>query len=122
MARILVIDDDPDVRKLIRILLESKDHTVTEAEDGEEGIRRITDDIDLVVTDINMPKIDGLELLLQIKRERPTLPIIAVSGEGALGGGINTWSADKLGADQIFRKPFDHEEFLKTVAKFTGKE
>ncbi len=78
MANILVVDDDEDVRLLLRALLEWHVHTVTEAEDGEMGIEATSESTDLIITDLQMPKVEGLDLILVLKKRNPELPIIAI--------------------------------------------
>ena len=115
MANILVVDDDEDVRLLLHTLLEGRGHAVTEAEDGEKGIEATSENTDLIITDIQMPKVEGLDLILVLKKRYPELPIIAISGTGQMAGAINTWSAEKTGADDAYTKPFDHTEMLSAV-------
>ncbi len=117
MANILVVDDDAYIRRLLRTLLEGAGHAVIEAEDGEQGIEATSESTDLIITDIQMPKVEGLDLILVLKKRYPELPIIAISGTGQMAGAINTWSAGKSGADDAYTKPFDHDEMLSAVAK-----
>ena len=111
----MVVDDDEDMRLLLRALLEEHGHAVTEAEDGEKGIEATSDSTDLIITDIQMPKVKGLDLILVLKKRYPELPIITNSGTGQMAGAINTWSAEKTGADDAYTKPFDHTEMLSAV-------
>ena len=78
IANILVVDDDEDMRLLLRALLEEHGHAVTEAEDGEKGIEATSESTDLIITDIQMPKVEGLDLILVLKKRNPELPIIAI--------------------------------------------
>ena len=121
MANILVVDDDEDVRLLLRALLEGHVHTVTEAEDGEMGIEATSESTDLIITDIQMPKVDALDLILVLKKRNPELPIIAISGAGQMAGAINTCSAEKTGADDAYTKPFDHIEMLSAVDRLLAQ-
>ena len=115
MPNILVVDDDEDVRLLLRALLEGHGHAVTEGEDGEKGIEATSESTDLIITDLQMPKVEGLDLILVLKKRNPELPIIAISRAGQMAGAINTWSAEKTGADDAYTKPFDHTEMLSAV-------
>lgn len=118
MAHILVIDDDEAVRRSMRRALELDGHTVLEAADGWEGLRRFGEaPVALVVTDILMPNREGIETIIELRRRSPTLPILAVSG-----GSLNTdregilMSADLLGASRVLAKPFAVSELREVVA------
>lgn len=115
MAKILVIDDEPRVRFLLKRLLESKGHSVAEAEDGNQAMWDVYGDSDLVITDIVMPEADGLEVLMAFKKRKPDLPVIAISGGGRVSGKIYTDTAKVMGADAVFVKPFDNDELVNTV-------
>jgi len=118
MARILIIEDDPEVRQLLQSLLVRAGHAVIEAADGREGIHLYrTNKPDLVVTDLIMPGQEGLETIVELHREFPDQKIIAISG-GSRDGKDNYLKAAQLcGADRIFRKPFDNSEFLAAVGE-----
>jgi CheY-like chemotaxis protein len=124
MARILVIDDDTTIRLSLKLALEDADHQVEEAADGQEGIDRFrANPVDLVVTDIFMPEKEGMELIHEIKRDRPETKIIAISGGGRMNPDDYLNIARRLGADRTLLKPFDIELLLDTVdglLKFCG--
>jgi CheY-like chemotaxis protein len=81
MAHVLVIDDDVDVRWVIRRAVQADGHTVSEAGDGDEGLQRFAEQPpDLVITDILMPGREGIETIIELRRRRPELPILAISG------------------------------------------
>src|SRR6266704_3580210 len=111
MARILVIDDDPDIRDTVRRILDSRGHSVETASDGAAAIGPIAQRApDLVITDIFMPGQDGIETLVELRKAFPTLKVIAMSG-GAGGGLINLLhDAELLGADRTIPKPFTPRE------------
>jgi two-component system response regulator (stage 0 sporulation protein F) len=115
MASILVIDDEPIIRALLRTVLEGAGHTVTEATNGREALALYRQQpADLVVTDIYMPELNGLDLILELTREFPNVKVIAISG--AQGGQASVLNAAKLlGARQTFLKPFSLEQFLAAV-------
>jgi CheY-like chemotaxis protein len=120
MAHLLVIDDDADVRHLIRRYLEEAGHSVIEAEDGYAGLtafRRAA--IDLVITDIFMPEQDGIETIRMLRKLRPTIRIIAISG-GIVGDRIYLREAKALGADGVLSKPFRREDLLNLVDACLG--
>jgi CheY-like chemotaxis protein len=122
MARILVIDDDGQVRGAIRRILERADHTVLDAADGETGIRVYRErPTDLVITDIFMPERDGIETIQQLRREFPGVKIIAISGGDRTQTVDLRKDAELLGASRSLRKPFELTELLKAVSELLGE-
>jgi len=121
MAHILVIDDEIAIQKLFRQFLEGEGYSVSSASDGREGLRLIKQKKpDLVITDIMMPEMDGLEVVREIKGKYPELPIIAISG-GMHGVQINFLSlAGKFGAHRVFEKPVVLAELLNAVRELLG--
>ncbi|HEY1720015.1 MAG TPA: response regulator [Magnetospirillaceae bacterium] len=106
MAHILVIDDEPGVRSMIRDTLEPE-HTIAEAADGIEGMQKFaTETFDLVIVDIIMPEQEGLETLLQIHRLRADQKIIAISGGGRTGTIEFLRLAENIGVTKTLKKPF----------------
>ena len=115
MSKILVIEDEAAIRRvLVKILSEESDkYQVEEAEDGLIGIEKIRkDDYDLVLCDIKMPKMDGVEVLEAIKKLKPEIPIVMISGHGDLDTAVNTM---RLGAFDYISKPPDLNRLLNTV-------
>jgi len=114
--RILVIDDDADVRETIRVTLESVGYEVVDAGDGQQGLaafcRRVPD---LVITDIVMPVTEGLQTIREIRRLRPAAPILAVSAGGRAGQHDFLEIARRLGAWDVMVKPFDPDELIARV-------
>lgn len=116
MASVLLIDDDLPMRAVMRRALERAGHTVTEAGDGMSGIQRISDGgIDLVITDIIMPELDGIELIFNLRRTHPNLRVIAISGGGQLPPDGYLKIAQRGGAKRILSKPFELRELLEAV-------
>ena len=114
MASILLVEDDSDVRALLRQALEQAGHIVTEAWNGEDGLERYERGCcDVVVTDILMPKKDGLALIRELKRRDAGLRIIAITG----GIGILDFLdvAQSLGAQRTLRKPFFMHDLVNAV-------
>ncbi len=110
MARILVIDDDESIRFLLRAVLEFQGYDVIEAENGYEGLLCYqAEPADLVITDIQMPVMDGLELLMELRRTFPRAKVIAISG------GRRTLEAARTFTPHTFEKPFSLEEVVDTV-------
>jgi len=116
MARILVIDDDATIRLSLKLALEDVGHHVEEAANGLKGIDQFrANPADLVVTDIFMPEKEGMELIDEIKRDRPETKIIAISGGGRMNPDDYLTIARRLGADRTLLKPFDIDLLLDTV-------
>ena len=112
MARILVVDDEWSERLLLEQYLVRAGHDVHFATDGEEGINSyLNNDIDIIITELTLPHVDGLEFLAAQRRLFPNTPVIAVSGSGA----DMLASARRLGAFAVLAKPVDPEELFRTV-------
>jgi len=115
MAKILVIEDESAIRRVLTKILseESENYQVFEAEDGVSGIEKIkNEDYDLILCDIKMPKMDGIEVLEEIKKIKPEIPIVMISGHGDLDTAVNTM---RLGAFDYISKPPDLNRLLNTV-------
>jgi CheY-like chemotaxis protein len=122
MARILVIDDDANIRYTLRQMLTHAGHEVLEAPDGADGLRIFRQQRpDLVITDIFMPERDGLEVILALKREFPTMKIIAISGGGQYSDVEYLTISKKLGADLMLRKPFSRRDVLAALQKVCAR-
>jgi two-component system response regulator (stage 0 sporulation protein F) len=114
MATILVIDDQEPIRALLRAALEEDSHEVLEASNGLLGLERYRERAaDLIITDIVMPEMDGLELMLELRRSFPHVKVIAMSGGLEGYEGLNV--ATLMGARQTFHKPFDIRALLDAV-------
>ncbi len=108
---ILVIDDDPGVRSVIRRYLERGGHACHEAENGNLGLQLLKhSSFDLIIVDMLMPEKEGAETIREIRNHWPTLPLIAMSGGGAISADDCLRIARALGADRVIRKPFDLKE------------
>src|SRR5260221_88436 len=115
MARILLIDDDDALRKVIAQNLIHAGHTVVEAADGRQGVEVFhSTKVDLVLTDLVMPGKEGVETIIELHRETPGLAIIAMSG-GMPRSFMYLEIAAKLGARRALAKPFTPQELLKTI-------
>ena len=116
MALILIIDDEPQIRSMLKLMLERDGYEVAEAPDGVEGIRIYRQNpADLIITDLIMPNKDGIGVIIDLKKEFPNVKIIAMSG-----GGLNKpegylKGAKKLGAACTLTKPIDRGEMLKAI-------
>jgi len=116
MQRILVIDDDEQMRALLRDILERAGYEVSEAQHGLEGLKLFrARPADLVVTDLIMPEKEGVETILELRAEFPEVPIIAVSGGGRNGPRDYLEIAARLGARRTVAKPFTRQEILAAI-------
>jgi CheY-like chemotaxis protein len=122
MARILVIDDEPAVRRMLREMLEEVGHEVVTAPEGDAALARFRQSpFDLVITDIFMPGREGISTIAELRREHPDLPILALSGGGRprpldLASRMDYLEvARRHGATRVLRKPVDWEELALTV-------
>ena len=114
--RILVIDDDDQIRELIREVLERGGHTVFEADNGDAGIKMVgAETVDVVVTDIIMPDKDGLETITELRKSHPEIKIIAISGGGRRVNRDYLPTAQAFGADRVLYKPFRPQEVVQAV-------
>lgn len=114
MASTLIIDDDAAVRGLLRSVLEAEGYEVTEAANGRQGLNQYRlKATDLVITDIHMPEMNGLVMLLELTREFLDAKVIAISGAGENENALDV--AMLLGARQIFPKPLNMAELLNAV-------
>src|SRR5215217_6262281 len=106
MAQILLIDDDDLLRSVLAKSLGHAGYTVIQAIDGQQGIELAhAASVDLVITDLLMPVQEGVETIIKLKRQRPSLPIIAISG-GASNSPLYLEIAARVGAKRILAKPF----------------
>jgi len=116
MARILISDDDSQVRAMLRQMLERAGYEVADARDGKEAIKLYHENpADLVITDIIMPEKEGIETIMELKRDYPNIKIFAISGGGRVGPENYLKLAEKIGALRTFTKPFDRQELLAAV-------
>ncbi|WP_135079579.1 response regulator [Terasakiella sp. SH-1] len=116
MAHVLVIDDEELARYTVREILEGFDHSIIEAKNGNEGIEQFhNNDIDLIITDIIMPEKEGVEMIIELKREDPNLKIIAISGGGRTRNLDFLQLANEFGADKVLSKPFSSADLISAV-------
>ena len=118
MAKILLIDDEENARVLTAQFLELAGHRVVTAENGIQGHERALESaFDLVITDIIMPEKEGFETIKDLKRERPDLPILAISGGGVIQSDELLEMAVSMGASAGLSKPFTGKALLAAVQK-----
>lgn len=122
MSKILIIEDEASIRRVLTKILseESDTYQVEEAEDGASGFEKIkNNDYDLVLCDIKMPKMDGVEVLEAVKKIKPEIPMVMISGHGDMETAINTM---RLGAFDYISKPPDLNRLLNTVRNALDKK
>lgn len=122
MAKILIADDDSEIRVTLQKLLQMVGHEVELARDGLEASRQLASEpFDLLVTDIVMPNQEGLESILAARRNHPNLALIAMSGGGRERTESYLRMAESFGAQAVFRKPFSPREMLAKVDELVGR-
>jgi two-component system KDP operon response regulator KdpE len=107
--KILVIDDEPPIRKLLRMGLNTQGYDVLEAPNGKTGIELLAQEPDLIILDLGLPDIQGLELLRTIRGRKESVPVVVLSSRGDEAGKVE---ALDLGADDYVTKPFGMDELL----------
>ncbi len=116
MRKILIIDDEAPVRKILARLLEKNEYEVIEAVNGKKGISLFNQhNPDLVITDLIMPEKEGLETIRELKQINPEVQIIAISGGGITDPKMYLGLASKFGAVQTFSKPVDNKTLISAI-------
>lgn len=116
MPGILIVEDDKELREMLKVSLIRHKYTVLEASDGRDAIMHFKPSIiDLVVTDVIMPEEDGLKVIMKLRELKPKLKIIAISGGGKAGPGSYLKLAKALGADAVFSKPFSINDLVLKI-------
>ena len=120
MARILIIDDDPDTRSMLEDVLKSASHQTFTAADGKEGLKQyLANPADLVITDMFMPDKDGFETIVELRKKFPTLSIIAMTGKDSATDILSI--AQILGAAEVLQKPFTPAQLLSATDKVLAR-
>ncbi len=122
MAGVMVVEDDPALREMLRDALEKRKYIVITACDGREAIAKFRPSVvDLVITDLLMPEEDGLRVIMKIREIKPSTKLIAISGGGKAGPGSYLLMAKQLGADLVIPKPFLPSELVQKVKEMIDK-
>ena len=119
IGRILVVDDEEDVRKSVRLVLMKADYDVVEAEDGDIAIKRLIINtnpfkVGLIICDLEMPNVNGMEAIAYFRQEFPSVPIIVLTGHPMLAGAIDLF---KQGIVDYLEKPISPEKLTQAVHK-----
>lgn len=115
--RVLIVDDEVSVRKIVKRVLDAPGYEFLEAENGSQAIDIFRNEkLDMVITDLVMPGKNGIDLIMEIKKSKKPIPVIAISGGGGVTGRFNYLEIARLiGAENILNKPFENAE-LKTMS------
>jgi CheY-like chemotaxis protein len=125
MTRILIIDDEEDIRYQMRLLLEGEGYEIEEAGNGREGLALLSGDgkFDLVVTDVLMPDVDGITVVKQLPDLHPNTKVLAISGGGdAMPAQWSLRLTEMYGTDAVLYKPFGNQQFVDTVKRLLAVE
>jgi two-component system chemotaxis response regulator CheY len=119
LGRILVVDDEADVRKSVRLVLTKAGYDVREAEDGDQAITQIRSNdnpfkVGLIICDIHMPKVNGMEAIAYFRQEFPSVPVIVLTGKPELDGATHLF---KQGIVDYLEKPISPEKLIQAVGK-----
>ena len=115
MIQILVVEDDPAFRSVVGAALTKYGYSVIEASDGRAGLELLkTHAIDLIITELLMPEMDGIELIVELRETKNTIPIIAMTGRPD-DTEVYLNVAKAFGAKYVFKKPFPMDDFLSAV-------
>jgi CheY-like chemotaxis protein len=117
MANILVADDDEQYPIMLAKILRNNNHTVVIANDGQQALDFCKNQkFDLIITDILMPNVDGIDLIIDLTEHNEKVPIIAISGgRNTITAEFNLQSASTLGVQAVLKKPFTNDQLLETV-------
>jgi CheY-like chemotaxis protein len=123
MPGILIVEDDNELREMLKMSLLRRNFTVLEAENGKAAITHFKPLLtDLVVTDLIMPEEDGLKVVIKLRELKPSIKIIAISGGGKVGPGSYLNMAKALGADAIYSKPFSINDLIAKIEQLLENE
>ncbi len=122
MKSVLVVDDEPGMREMVKQLLLNEGYHVLEASNGKHAMEFLKNETpELVITDIIMEEMDGVEIILEIRENYPDVKIIAMSGGNKISSEDYLESASELGADRIFTKPFALSDMLNAIKELIGE-
>ncbi len=119
MAHVLIVDDESNVRKVLSTLLEQGGHRTSPAKDADQALDLVrAQDPDLVLTDLQMPGMSGMELLASVRADFPEIPVVMLTAHGSIEAAVE---AMKLGAFDFLTKPFDRDQVLEVIDKAVGQ-
>ena len=116
MAKILIVDDDPDICFILKKLLERKGHEAVTSLNGHEAMKCLElSPFDVVITDLIMPEMDGIELIMKMRITYPEQKVIAISGGGRINAAVYLQMAKLLKVEHTFQKPVKADELLIAI-------
>jgi CheY-like chemotaxis protein len=119
MATVLVVEDDPNWREIMVELLTSAGHTITTADDGVQAIKQLgTQKFDIVIFDINLPRLNGIEAIRRLRRTEPDLPLLAMTANTDPSVSRAVLAA---GANEVMHKSIPITEIVEIVSRYTNK-
>ncbi len=119
--RILVVDDDENICRVVQRMLSAAGYDVDVARDGQEALAKLTPDVALVLSDVLMPEMDGIEMIMRLRKEAPDAKIVSMSGGGIQDKEHVLEIAQRLGAVKTLPKPFSREDLLGVVQAVLGE-
>ncbi len=123
MATILIVDDEPALRKIVRQMIESEGHVVVEADNGRAALSVFrARNPEIVITDIVMPQKDGIEMIAELRRESPAVRVVAISGGGRTRNLDVLRLAERAGADVVLAKPFTRVELIDALERAVARK
>jgi DNA-binding response OmpR family regulator len=123
MPGVLIVEDDKELREMLKLALLRRNFTVMEAENGKAAIAHFKPLVtDVVVTDLIMPEEDGLKVVIKLRELKPSIKLIAISGGGKVGPGSYLNLAKALGADATYSKPFSISELVLKIEQLLDNE
>jgi len=121
--KVLIIDDEPEIREILRVYCEAEGFDVFEAENGREGVKiQRMSPADVLICDLIMPVQEGIETITGFRQEFPKVGIIAISGGGKIGPESYLEVAQQLGAWKVFRKPLDISVLIKALHEWASQK
>ena len=118
MAAILIVEDEAKLRNILKIMIMQQNYNIFEAENGLQALDILKEeDIDLVISDIKMPEMDGMELLKNIKKEKISVPVVFITAFATVESAVE---AMRLGVIDYIQKPFEEEKIILTIEKALG--
>ena len=120
-TRILVVDDDENICRVVQRMLNAAGYDVEVANNGQEALAKLTPDVAVVLSDVLMPEMDGIEMIMRLRKEVPDAKIISMSGGGIQDKEHVLEIAQRLGAVKTLSKPFSREDLLGAVQEVLGE-